>query len=200
MAARALPAAKPPWRTERRSKRAVSSWRAAPEDRALAIEADLVVDGGGRGRALEPVDLDGGGVQHGNGRLKLNEYLQSTSNPSVYAAGDAAQLGPPLTPVSSHDAKVAAANLLEGNKRKPDYTGVPSVAFTVPPIAAVGLSEAEARKRGLKFRAKSQKASDWFTARQAAEPTYGFQTLIEEKTDRGLGPPLLRPHADAGVN
>jgi glutathione reductase (NADPH) len=135
-----------------------------------------------------------------NGRLELNEYLQSVSNPAVYAAGDAARMGPPLTPASSHDAKVAAANLLEGNKRKPDYTGVPSVAFTVPPIAAVGLSEADARKRGLQFRAKSQKASNWFTARQAAEPTYGFKTLIEEKTDRVLGAHLLGPHADEVIN
>ena len=77
--------------------------------------------------------------------------------------------GPPLTPVSSHDAKMVAANLLEGNRHTPDYRGVPSVAFTIPPIAAVGLSEDEARQQGLKFQTKSQKASDWFTARQAAE-------------------------------
>src|SRR5207253_6242010 len=70
-------------------------------------------------------------------------YLQSVSNTSVYAAGDAAQSGPPLTPVSSHDAKVAAANIVKGNHARPDYRGVPSVAFSIPPIAALGLSEAE---------------------------------------------------------
>ena len=47
-----------------------------------------------------------------DGRLQLNEHLQSVSNPRVYAAGDAAGVGPPLTPVSSHDAKIVAANLL----------------------------------------------------------------------------------------
>lgn len=41
----------------------------------------------------------------------------------LYTAGDAAQMGPPLTPVSSHDAKIAATNMLEGNKLKPNYTG-----------------------------------------------------------------------------
>jgi hypothetical protein len=38
---------------------------------------------------------------------------------------DTAQMGPPLTPVSSHDAKVVAANLLEGNHPSRDYTGIP---------------------------------------------------------------------------
>jgi glutathione reductase (NADPH) len=132
--------------------------------------------------------------------LQLNEYLQSVSNPSVYAAGDAAQAGPPLTPVSSHDAKVVAANLLEGNHKKPDYLGVPSVAFTIPRIASAGLGEAEAHKKGIKFRTKSQKASDWFNARQQAEPVYGFKVLVEEETDRILGAHLVGPHVDEVIN
>src|SRR3979409_296443 len=37
----------------------------------------------------------------------LNEYLQSVSNPLVYAAGDATSLGPTLTPVSGHDGKLS---------------------------------------------------------------------------------------------
>jgi glutathione reductase (NADPH) len=166
----------------------------------LEIEADLVVHAAGRAPALEPLDLRAGGVQTENGRLKLNEYLQSTSNPAVYAAGDAAQAGPPLTPVSSHDAKVVAANMLEGNRRKPDYTGVPSVAFSIPPIAAVGLSEGAARSQGLKFRVNRKNASDWFTARQAAEPVYAFKVLLEEGTDRILGAHLVGPHADEVIN
>jgi glutathione reductase (NADPH) len=109
-------------------------------------------------------------------------------------------MGPPLTPVSSHDAKIAAANMLEGNTLKPNYTGVPSVAFSVPPIAAVGLSEADARKQGLGFRVKSQKASDWYTARRVAERTYGFKVLVEEGTDRILGAHLVGPHVDEVIN
>ncbi|HLQ25390.1 MAG TPA: NAD(P)/FAD-dependent oxidoreductase [Acidiferrobacterales bacterium] len=176
------------------------SVRASSEGKASMFEADLVVHAAGRAPALEALDLGAAEVAVKNGRLDLNEYLQSTSNPAVYAAGDAAQMGPPLTPVSSHDAKIVAANLLEGNKRKPDYTGVPSVAFTVPPIAAVGLSEAEAHKRGLRFRVKSQKASDWYTALRVAEPTYGFKVLVAEETDRVLGAHLVGPHADEVIN
>jgi glutathione reductase (NADPH) len=174
--------------------------QAASAGQNLEVDADLVVHAAGRGPALEGLDLGAAGVHTEKGRLKLNEYLQSISNPSVYAAGDAAQAGPPLTPVSSHDAKVVATNMVEGNRSKPDYTGVPSVAFTIPPIAAVGLSESAARGQGLKFRVNHQKASDWFTARQAAEPVYGFKVLVEDGSERILGAHLVGPQADEVIN
>ena len=162
--------------------------------------ADLVVHAAGRAPDLAALNLPAAGVQLIDGRLALNEFLQSVSNPLVYAAGDAAGSGPPLTPVSSHDAKVVAGNLLEGNRHRPDYRGVPSVAFTVPPIAAVGLGEAEARASGLRVRVKSQKVPEWFTARRLADPVYGFKTVVEKETDRILGAHLVGPQADEVIN
>ena len=132
--------------------------------------------------------------------MKLNEFLQSASNPKVYAAGDAAGSGPGLTPVSIHDGGIVAQNLLDGNRHRPDYRGVPSVVFTIPPIAAVGLSEADARARGLKFRIHSEKVPDWYTARRLNESVYGFKTLVEEDTDRILGAHLVGPHAEEVIN
>lgn len=168
--------------------------------RRVAFEADMIVHAAGRAPALAALDLAAAGIDVEDGRLVLNEFLQSVSNPAVYAAGDVAQTGPALTPVSSHDAKVVAANLLQGNHRTPDYTGVPSVAFTIPPIARVGLSEESALGQGLKFRMMSKRASDWFTARQAAEPIYGFKVLVDEETDLILGAHLVGPHADEVIN
>lgn len=165
-----------------------------------SFEADLVVHAAGRVPDLEPLDLRTAGVESERGRLRLNQYLQSVSNPAVYAAGDAAAKGPPLTPVAAHDGRVAAENMLNGNRRTPDYRGVPSVAFTIPPIAAVGLGEEQARKQGLEFRVQSQKASDWYSARRVAEPTYGFKVLVEEGTERILGAHLVGPHADEVIN
>jgi glutathione reductase (NADPH) len=173
---------------------------ASSESRKERVDADLVVHAAGRKPDFAPMDLFAGGIAVIDGRLQLNDYLQSTSNPAVYAAGDAAQNGPPLTPVASHDTKVVAANLLEGNHRKPDYRGVPSVAFTLPPIASVGISEAEAREENLAFRVNSQQGSDWFTAQQAGEPVYGFKVLIDEATDQILGAHLVGPHADEVIN
>jgi glutathione reductase (NADPH) len=164
------------------------------------VAADMVVHAAGRSPDIDMLDLAAAGVQVDHGRLKLNEFLQSVSNARVYAAGDVAGSGPPLTPVSSHDAKVAAGNMLEGNKHRPDYRGVPSVAFTVPPIARVGLGEDEARAQGLKFRAKSGKVPEWFTARHQAERVYGYKTLVEEGSGRILGAHLVGPGVDEVVN
>ncbi|MBN1238299.1 MAG: NAD(P)/FAD-dependent oxidoreductase [Gammaproteobacteria bacterium] len=174
--------------------------RASGDGGGVELEADLVVHAAGRAPALADLDLESAGVAVEKGRLVLNEYLQSVSNGAVYAAGDAAQVGPPLTPVSGRDAEVVAANLLDGNRRRADYTAVPSVAFTIPPIAAVGLGEEEARRRGHRFRIECRNASDWYTARQAAEPVYGFKVLVDEATNRILGAHLVGPHADEVIN
>ena len=174
--------------------------RASSNGKEELFEADLVVHAAGRVPDLEPLDLATAGVTTVKGRLELNEFLQSVSNPAVYAVGDAASSGPPLTPVSSHDAKVAAANMLEGNHAIPNYLGVPSVAFTTPPIASVGMSEQQVRDSGLKFRMQSEKVSSWFTARRVAETTYGFKVMVDEETDRILGAHLIGPHCDEVIN
>ncbi|MBA3504368.1 MAG: NAD(P)/FAD-dependent oxidoreductase, partial [Betaproteobacteria bacterium] len=106
------------------------SVRASSDGKNEVFKADLAVHAAGRVPDLEPLDLAAAGVKSDKGRLNLNEFLQSVSNPAVYAVGDAAMSGPPLTPVASHDAKIAAANMLKGNHQKPNYLGVPSVAFT----------------------------------------------------------------------
>jgi glutathione reductase (NADPH) len=174
--------------------------RAGAGSQTVSVEADLVVHAAGRVPDIDSLNLAAGNVAVENHRLVLNDFLQSVSNAIVYAAGDAAAKGPPLTPVSSHDGRVVAANLLEGNKHRPDYCGVPSVAFTLPPIASVGMGEADARAAGLKFRAKSEKTADWYTARRVAEAVYGYKTLVEDETGRILGAHVVGPHADETIN
>ena len=173
---------------------------ATGEGRSRTFDADLVVHAAGRKPDFAPLALEAAGVELHDGKLALNEYLQSTSNPAVYAAGDTAQMGPPLTPVSNHDGKVVAANLLEGNYSTPNYKGVPSVAFTLPLIARVGLDEAEAREQGLKFRMQCDRTPGWFSTRQQAESVSGYKVLVEDGSERILGAHLLGPHADEVIN
>jgi glutathione reductase (NADPH) len=99
------------------------------------IKADMVVHGAGRVPEIDDLDLLATGIERENKKgVKVNEYLQSVSNPVVYAAGDAAASGGlPLTPVASYEGEIVANNLLEGNHIKPNYKGVPSVVFTIPP-------------------------------------------------------------------
>jgi glutathione reductase (NADPH) len=170
------------------------------KEEQLVFNADLVLHAAGRRPDFDALGVEAAGIALEHGKLQLNEYLQSVSNPAVYAAGDAAQKGPPLTPVSTLDAKVASDNILQGNHRQADYRAVPSVAFTIPPIATVGLDEDGAREKGVRFRTQCQNAQDWYTARQAAQPVYGYKVLIEEDTGCILGAHLVGPHADELIN
>src|SRR5713226_7563646 len=117
------------------------------------FEADLVVHGAGRVPELDDLNLAAAGVQTEERGVRVNEYLQSISNPAVCAAGDAAASGlPPLTPVAAYEGRIVASNLLKGNRRKVEHVAVPTIVFTIPPLAAVGLLEHAARQKGLNFR------------------------------------------------
>jgi glutathione reductase (NADPH) len=164
------------------------------------VEADLVVHGAGRVPDIDDLDLAAASVKAEKRGVVVNEYLQSVSNPAVYAAGDAAAVGPPLTPVADHQSDVVATNLLEGNRAKPDYTGLASAVFTVPPLASAGLTEKAARERQLRFRVHRQDTSGWLASQRAGETASGSKVLIEEDSGRILGAHLFGPHADEVIN
>ncbi len=54
------------------------------------LECDMMVHGAGRIPNVEGLDLAAAGIEHTMQGIKVNEYLQSVSNPSIYAAGDVA--------------------------------------------------------------------------------------------------------------
>lgn len=174
--------------------------RGAQRDQERRFETEMAVHSAGRVPEIDDLDLDAAGVKRERRGVTVNEFLQSVSNPAVYAGGDAAASGPPLTPKADHDAAVLATNLLEGNRRTPDYTGIASTVFSVPPLASAGLTEAAARGAGRLFRTQWQETSAWFNTRRAGETTSGFKVLIEEETDRILGAHLLGPDADETIN
>jgi glutathione reductase (NADPH) len=163
--------------------------------------ADLVVHGAGRVADLDDLNLAAAGVEADKRGVKVNEFLQSVSNPAVYAAGDAADNGmPKLTPVAGYGGGIVAANLLKGNHRKLENVPVPTVAFTVPPLAAVGMNEDSAKKHGLRFRVHHEDMASWYSSKRVAEDCSGFKVLIDEDTDRILGAHLLGPEADELIN
>ena len=166
------------------------------------FEADLVVHGAGRVPEIAGLGLDKADVESDSRKgIIVDEYLQSVSNPAVYAAGDvAATDGPPLTPVASLEGHVVAGNLLKGNRKTADYAGIPSVVFTIPPLASVGMDERAAKAADLKFRVRQKETSNWYTSRRVAEKYSGFKTLVEEGSDRILGAHVLGPHAGEVIN
>jgi glutathione reductase (NADPH) len=165
------------------------------------FEADLVVHAAGREPEIDDLNLDAAGIEWDKHGVKVNGFLQSVSNPAVYAAGDAiTNEGPPLTPVAAYDGMMVAANLLKGNHQQPNYLGVPSVVFTIPSLASVGLSESKAREQGLKFHVKTEMTADWYQSRRVAEAYSGYKVLVEGETDHILGAHLLGNGAEEVIN
>ena len=160
--------------------------RGARRGEEVGFETDMAVHSAGRVPELDDLHLETAGVKREKRGVVVNQFLQSVSNPAVYAGGDAAASGPPLTPKADHDAGVLTTNLLEGDRRTPNYDGIASAVFGLPP--------------GLTFRTSWQDMSGWFNTRRVGETTAGSKVLIEQGTDRIVGAHLLGPHADEVIN
>jgi glutathione reductase (NADPH) len=175
--------------------------RAVASGETGTFPTDMVVHAAGRVPEINDLNLDAAGIEWEKRGVRVNEFLQSVSTPAVYAAGDAAASGgPPLAPVASYEGLIVASNLLKGNHQGPNYLGIPSVVFTIPPLSAVGLSERGAREQNLKFRVKTEMTSTWYSSRRVAETCSGYKVLVEEDTDRILGAHILGSDAGEVIN
>lgn len=165
------------------------------------FQTDMVVHAAGRVPEINDLNLNAVGIEWEKRGVRVNEFLQSVSIPAVYAAGDAAASGgPPLAPVASYEGSIVATNVLKGNHQTPNYLGIPSVVFSIPPLAAVGFSEHEVREQSLKFRVKNEMTSTWYSSRRVAETYSGYKVLVEEGTDRILGAHILGSEAGEVIN
>jgi glutathione reductase (NADPH) len=165
-----------------------------------SLEADLVVHGAGRVPDIQRLELEKAGVESSPRGVLVNEHLQSVSNPSVYAAGDAAATPYPLTPIANLEGKIVARNILSGNTVRTDYRGVPSVVFTFPPLASVGFGEEELRRKGIEYENKFAETSSWFESRRIGLEDSGMKILAEKNSRRILGVHLLGHHAEEVIN
>jgi len=162
------------------------------------FETDMVVHGAGRVPDVENLNLEKTEVIYDRRGIAVNEYLQ-TSNPSIYAGGDSAAIGLPLTPVAGLHGRVIAQNLLEGNTTKVDHTATASVAFTFPPLASVGLTEEQAKEKGINFKTNFAETSSWYNPKRIGLKHSGYKILID-KDGYIVGAHLLYPNADDVIN
>ena len=166
-----------------------------------SVEVDLAIHGAGRVPNTAGLDLEAAGVRFGPQGIEVNEFLQSVSNPAVYAAGDvAATDAPPLSPIAIEEGRILAQNLLNDEQQKPDYGPVATVVFSVPALAAVGLGESEARKQGLQFATRSGDRSDDNSMKKVGAKHARYKVLVEEPSGRILGAHLLGPDAAETIN
>lgn len=108
--------------------------------------ADRVAVCVGRRANIDGLGLEKAGVHVADGWIEIDPFLR-TSVPWIYAIGDVTG-GPLLAHVASHQGVVAAGNI-HGEEKKYQQRIVPQCVFASPEIATVGLSEEEARNKGM---------------------------------------------------
>jgi len=165
------------------------------------VDTDLVVHGAGRVPHLADLDLDAAEIAHDERGVTVAGHLQSTTNPAIYAAGDAADTtGAPLTPVAVFEGKVAASNMLKGQSTTPDYDGVPTTVFAIPELTRLGLLEDDARDRGIDVQVHHHDTSGWFSNYRIGETTAAAKILVDPATDTIVGAHLLGPEYAELIN
>ncbi|MET7400557.1 FAD-dependent oxidoreductase [Dactylosporangium sp. NPDC005572] len=111
------------------------------------LSYDALLLGTGRKANVEHLDLDAAGVHVASDGVEVDEYL-STSNPDIYAAGDAT-LAQKFTHAANATARLCVANALDGAHRPVHELVIPHCTYTDPEVAEVGLTPRRARDEGV---------------------------------------------------
>jgi dihydrolipoamide dehydrogenase len=158
------------------------------------LTADRVLVAVGRIPRTRELGLSEAGVEvaERSGRLPVNETYQ-TNIPSIYAIGDLIS-GPMLAHKAAAEG-VAVAEIMAGLPGEVNYDAIPSVIYTWPEVASVGITEETAKARGIPYCIGSFPFTGSGRARCMGE-TDGFVKLISHaKTDRLLGAHIIGPRA-----
>ena len=154
---------------------------------------DRVLVAIGRSANGGKLDAEKAGVEvDQRGIIKVDKQMR-TNVPNIFAIGDLAG-GPMLAHKATHEAKVAA-EVCAGEKSHFDARSIPSVAYTDPEIAWVGLTEIEAKEQGISYE-KTQ--FPWAASGRALSlgRSEGFTKLLfDPKSDRILGGAIVGPNA-----
>jgi len=139
----------------------------------------------GRTPNTEGIGLELAGVElTDRGYIKVNERMQTTA-PGVWAIGEVAG-SPQFTHISVDDFRVVHANLSGGN-RVTTGRQVPYCLFTDPELARIGLSETEAKVKGIPYRLFKVPMEANLRARTLSETRGFLKALVEADSDRILG-------------
>lgn len=156
------------------------------------VEAEKVLVATGRTPYTNGLNLEEVGVKVERRAIVVDEYLR-TSAPDIYAIGDVTG-GIMLAHVASREGEVAAENAL-GHERRMDYSVVPNCVFSVPEIAGVGLTEEEAKEKGIAYKVSKFPFRASGRALTMGETEGLVKMICEEGTRRVLGLHIMGPHA-----
>ena len=134
------------------------------EEQRLEIKADEILISTGRKPVIKGFGLENLGVELANGGIKIDEHCR-TNIPNVYAAGDVTGYSM-LAHTASREGEVAV-NHITGKPDRMRYKAIPGVVYTNPEVAVVGLTEEEARDKGIEV--EIQKLPMTYAGRFVAE-------------------------------
>jgi dihydrolipoamide dehydrogenase len=155
------------------------------------IEADYVLVSVGRKSLLTGIDAAALGLALSRRNEILVDAQMRTNLPNVFAIGDV--VGGKLLAHKAEDEGVVAAEVIAGQKSHIDYKSMPSVVYTWPEIATVGLAEHEVQASGRKYKVGKFPFSANARARTAGD-TVGFVKFIADAdTDELLGAHMIGP-------
>jgi dihydrolipoamide dehydrogenase len=157
------------------------------------LVADTMLISVGRRMNSGQLGLDTVGVNLGTkGEILVNEKLE-TSVPGIYAIGDVTGKSM-LAHVASAQGKVAASNAM-GQSRCINYDVIPAGIFTLPEIGRVGLTEAQARERGLDIAVGRFRYAGLGKAQAVGETIGQYKVIADEHTKHILGVHIIGSHA-----
>ena len=167
---------------------------------AETYQTDLIIEATGRAPNLTVLEGGKGNVEQSPQGVVVNQYLQSTTNPRVYAIGDCAATPYMLAPTADKEGQVVVDNIVQGNTRTTDYSCIPTVLFTIPSIGSVGLTEEQAQERGGDFRVNHGETKRWPSSKRIGEEHAAYKIIIDNTTDLILGAHLARHNAAEVIN
>lgn len=159
-------------------------------DGERTITGSHLLAAAGRAPNTDALNLSTAGIETDkHGFIKVNERLE-TSAPGVYALGDV-KGGPQFTHISYDDFRIIRTNLIEGGDATVNDRFVPYTVFIDPQLGRVGLSETEARAKGLNIKVAKMPMSYVARALEMSESRGFMKAVIDADTKQILGCAIL---------
>lgn len=155
------------------------------------LDADYVLVSIGRKPVLTGIDAQALGLKLGKrGEVEVDAQMR-TNLPNVYAIGDV--VGGKLLAHKAQEEGVVATEVIAGHNVKMDYKSMPSVVYTWPEIATVGLAQHEVEASGRKYKVGRFPFSANGRARTAGDTTGFVKFIADAETDELLGAHMIGP-------
>jgi mercuric reductase len=185
------------FRLERGEK--IATVHSEGEERDLPFDELLI--GTGKTANTEALGLEAAGVEMAENRaIRVNSWYQ-TSVPHIYAVGDAADLPKRLETTAGKEGTFATINVLGGvNRHKINYDLVPSVVFTYPAVADVGILDEQTGERGIRCHCGTVYFNKLPKSLIMKDTRGAIKMVAEHNTDRIVGIHLLAPYAEELIN